>query len=291
MEGMEEEEGSVVDYKRGRMQLYILFLRQRNILHQNNYCFYRLHILDCHCNIPHDRITSGIQFCYRLLHYQRNHILCTTNRAGNLNFLILEVYSRGNCDKSDSLKAFESVVAETVVEDLAVDLAVGLVEEDSVVEGMAVDLAVGLVEEDSVVEGMAVDLAVGLVADLAVGLVEEDLVVEEEDSVVDLAEDSVVDSVAMEVDSADSVVDSAGAYIDISIVRVSLSIPLPSSSILSIFSPRQFPRFDLQLLSLRLISFSPINCSRSRLHTRLFLHSCETYSHRYAFLDRLSIRE
>jgi hypothetical protein len=156
------------------------------------------------------------------------------------------------------------VVAETVVEDLAVDLAVGLVEEDSVVEGMAVDLAVGLVEED--------------------------LVVEEEDSVVDLAEDSVVDSVAMEVDSADSVVDSAGAYIDISIVRVSLSIPPPSSSILSIFSPRQFPRFDLQLLSLRLISFSPINCSRSRLHTRLFLHSCEMYSHRYAFLDRLSIR-
>ena len=273
MEGMEEEEGSVVDYKRGRMQLYILFLRQRNILHQNNYCFYRLHILDCHCNIPHDRITSGIQFCYRLLHYQRNHILCTTNRAGNLNFLILEVYSRGNCDKSDSLKAFESVVAETVVEDLAVDLAVGLV------------------EEDSVVEGMAVDLAVGLVADLAVGLVEEDLVVEEEDSVVDLAEDSVVDSVAMEVDSADSVVDSAGAYIDISIVRVSLSIPPPSSSILSTFSPRQFPRFDLQLLSLQLISFSPINCSRSRLHTRLFLHSCETYSHLYAFLDRLSIRE
>ena len=265
MEGMEEEEGSVVDYKRGRMQLYILFLRQRNILHQNNYCFYRLHILDCHCNIPHDRITSGIQFCYRLLHYQRNHILCTTNRAGNLNFLILEVYSRGNCDKSDSLKAFESVVAETVVEDLAVDLAVGLVEEDSVVEGMAVDLAVGLVEED--------------------------LVVEEEDSVVDLAEDSVVDSVAMEVDSVAMVVDSAGAYIDISIVRVSLSIPLPSSSILSIFSPRQFPRFDLQLLSLRLISFSPINCSRSRLHTRLFLHSCETYSHLYAFLDRLSIRE
>ena len=253
MEGMEEEEGSVVDYKRGRMQLYILFLRQRNILHQNNYCFYRLHILDCHCNIPHDRITSGIQFCYRLLHYQRNHILCTTNRAGNLNFLILEVYSRGNCDKSDSLKAFESVVAETVVE----DLAVGLVEEDSVVEGMAVDLAVGLVEEDLVVE----------------------------------EEDSVVDSVAMEVDSADSVVDSAGAYIDISIVRVSLSIPPPSSSILSIFSPRQFPRFDLQLLSLRLISFSPINCSRSRLHTRLFLHSCETYSHLYAFLDRLSIRE
>ena len=106
-----------------------------------------------------------------------------------------------------------------------------------------------------------------------------------------LEEDSVVDSVAMEVDSADSVVDSAGAYIDISIVRVSLSIPPPSSSILSIFSPRQFPRFDLQLLSLRLISFSPINCSRSRLHTRLFLHSCETYSHRYAFLDRLSIRE
>ena len=158
------------------------------------------------------------------------------------------------------------------------------------VEDLAVDLAVGLVEEDSVVEGMAVDLAVGLVADLAVGLVEEDLVVEEEDSVVDLAEDSVVDSVAMEVDSADSVVDSAGAYIDISIVRVSLSIPPPSSSILSIFSPRQFPRFDLQLLSLRLISFSPINCSRSRLHTRLFLHSCEMYSHRYAFLDRLSIR-
>ena len=28
--------------------------------------------------------------------------------------------SRGKCDKSDSLKAFESVVAETVVEDLAV---------------------------------------------------------------------------------------------------------------------------------------------------------------------------
>ena len=210
-------EAVVVDYKRVCMQLDILFLRQRNILHQSNYCFYRLHILDCHCNIPHDRITSGIQFCYRLLHYQRNHILCTTNRAGNLNFLVLEVYSRGNCDKSDSLKAFESVVAETVVEDLAVDLAVGLVEEDSVV-------------------------------------------------------------------------DSAGAYIDISIVRVSLSIPPPSSSILSIFSPRQFPRFDLQLLSLRLISFSPINCSRSRLHTRLFLHSCEMYSHRYAFLDRLSIR-
>ena len=115
--------------------------------------------------------------------------------------------------------------------------------------------------------------------------------VEEEDSVVDSAVDSVVDSVAMEVDSADSVVDSAAAYIDISTVRVSLSIPPPSSSILSIFSPRQFPRFDLQLLSLRLISFSPINCSRSRLHTRLFLHSCETYSHRYAFLDRLSIRE
>ena len=115
MEGMEEEEEEV-DYKRGRMQLYILFLRQRNILHQSNYCFYRLHILDCHCNIPQDRITSGIQFCYRLLHYQRNHILCTTNRAGNLNFLILEVYSRGNCDKSDSLKAFESVVGEDSVE-------------------------------------------------------------------------------------------------------------------------------------------------------------------------------
>ena len=116
VEGMEEEEGSVVDYKTGRMQLYILFLRQRNILHQSNYCFYRLHILDCHCNIPQDRITSGIQFCYRLLHYQRNHILCTTNAAGNLNFLILEVYSRGNCDKSDSLKAFESVVGEDSVE-------------------------------------------------------------------------------------------------------------------------------------------------------------------------------
>jgi hypothetical protein len=74
----------------------------------------------------------------------------------------------------------------------------------------------------------------GLVEDLAVGLVEED---------------SVVDSVAMEEDSVDSVVDSAAAYIDISTVRVSLSIPPPSSSILSIFSPRQFPRFDLQLLS------------------------------------------
>ena len=155
------------------------------------------------------------------------------------------------------------------MEDLAVDLAV--------------DLAEDSVEEDSVVEDLAVDLAVGLV--------EEDLVVEEEDSVVDLAEDSVVDSVAMEEDSVDSVVDSAAAYIDPVTVRVSLSIPPPSSSIPSTFSPRQFPRFDLQRLSLRLISFSPINCSRSRLRTRLFLHSCETYSHRYAFLDRLSIRE
>ena len=115
--------------------------------------------------------------------------------------------------------------------------------------------------------------------------------VEEEDSVVDLAEDSVVDSVAMEVDLADSVVDSAAAYIDISIVGVSLSIPPPASSILSTFSPRQFPRFDLQLISFQLISFSPINCSRSRLHTRLFLHSCATYSHRRASLDRLLIRE
>ena len=167
-------------------------------------------------------------------------------------------------------------------------------------EDLAVDLAVDSVEEDSVVEDLAVDLAVGLV--------EEDLVVEEEDSVVDLAEDSVVDSVAMEEDSVvdlaedwwtrwrwrrtvDSVVDSAAAYIDPVTVRVSLSIPPPSSSIPSTFSPRQFPRFDLQRLSLRLISFSPINCSRSRLRTRLFLHSCETYSHRYAFLDRLSIRE
>jgi Flp pilus assembly CpaF family ATPase len=175
------------------------------------------------------------------------------------------------------------VEEDSVVEDLAAGLAVDSVEEDSVVEGMVEDLAVGLVEEDSVVEDLAVDLAVGLV--------EVDSVVEEEDSAVDSAVDSVVDSVAMEVDSADSVVDSAAAYIDISTVRVSLSIPPPSSSILSIFSPRQFPRFDLQLLSLRLISFSPINCSRSRLHTRLFLHSCETYSHRYAFLDRLSIRE
>ena len=99
------------------------------------------------------------------------------------------------------------------------------------------------------------------------------------------------DSVAMEVDLADSVVDSAAAYIDISIVGVSLSIPPPASSILSTFSPRQFPRFDLQLISFQLISFSPINCSRSRLHTRLFLHSCATYSHRRASLDRLLIRE
>ena len=183
--------------------------------------------------------------------------------------------------------AEDSVVEDSAEEDLAaglaVDLAVGLVEEDSVAMDLAVDLAVDSVEEDSVVEGMAVDLAVGLV--------EEDSVVEEEDSVVDLAEDSVVDSVAMEEDSVDSVVDSAAAYIDPVTVRVSLSIPPPSSSIPSTFSPRQFPRFDLQRLSLRLISFSPINCSRSRLHTRLFLHSCETYSHRYAFLDRLSIRE
>ena len=142
------------------------------------------------------------------------------------------------------------------------------------------DLAEDSVVEDSVVEDLAVDLAVDLAEDSV-----------EEDSVVDLAEDSVVDSVAMEEDSVDSVVDSAAAYIDPVTVRVSLSIPPPSSSIPSTFSPRQFPRFDLQRLSLRLISFSPINCSRSRLRTRLFLHSCETYSHRYAFLDRLSIRE
>ena len=160
-----------------------------------------------------------------------------------------------------------------MVEDLAVEDSV-VVEKDSVVEDSVV------VEKDSVVEDSVVE-------DLA----EEDLVVEEEDSVVDLAEDSVVDSVAMEEDSVDSVVDSAAAYIDPVTVRVSLSIPPPSSSIPSTFSPRQFPRFDLQRLSLRLISFSPINCSRSRLRTRLFLHSCETYSHRYAFLDRLSIRE
>ena len=37
-----------------------------------------------------------------------------------MNSLILKVSSRGKCDKSDSLKAFESVVAETLVEDLAV---------------------------------------------------------------------------------------------------------------------------------------------------------------------------
>ena len=122
----------------------------------------------------------------------------------------------------------------------------------------------------------------------AAAKVAEDSVVEKE---VVMVVDSAVDSVAMEVDSVDSVVDSAAAYIDPVTVRVSLSIPPPSSSILSIFSPRQFPRFDLQLLSLQLISFSPINCSRSRLHTRLFLHSCETYSRRYAFLDRLSIRD
>ena len=115
MEGMEEKEEVEVDYKRGRMQLYILFLRQRNILHQSNYCFYRLHILDCHCNIPQDRITSGIQFCYRLLHYQRNHILCAMTCAGKLNFLILEVSPLGSCDKNDSLKAFESVAETTVV--------------------------------------------------------------------------------------------------------------------------------------------------------------------------------
>jgi hypothetical protein len=37
------------------------------------------------------------------------------NRAGKLNFLILEVNPLGSCDKTDSLKAFGSV-AETVVE-------------------------------------------------------------------------------------------------------------------------------------------------------------------------------
>jgi hypothetical protein len=50
-EGMVEEMEE--DCKRMYMHLDILFLRQRNILHQSSYCFYTLHILDCHCNIPH----------------------------------------------------------------------------------------------------------------------------------------------------------------------------------------------------------------------------------------------
>ena len=49
----EEAPEEEVDCKRMYMHLDILFLRQRNILHQSSYCFYRLHILDCHCNIPH----------------------------------------------------------------------------------------------------------------------------------------------------------------------------------------------------------------------------------------------
>ena len=42
--------------------------------------------------------------------------------AGKLNFLILEASPRGSCDKSDSLKAFESVVGEDSVEAVVLSL-------------------------------------------------------------------------------------------------------------------------------------------------------------------------
>ena len=41
------------DYKRVCMQLDILFLRQRNILHQSSYCCNSVHVLGFDSNSPH----------------------------------------------------------------------------------------------------------------------------------------------------------------------------------------------------------------------------------------------
>ena len=41
------------DYKRVCMQLDILFLRQRNILHQSSYCCNSVHVLGFDSNNPH----------------------------------------------------------------------------------------------------------------------------------------------------------------------------------------------------------------------------------------------
>ena len=46
-------EAVVVDYKRVCMQLDILFLRQRNILHQSSYCCNSVHVLGFDSNNPH----------------------------------------------------------------------------------------------------------------------------------------------------------------------------------------------------------------------------------------------
>ena len=46
-------EAVVVDYKRVCMQLDILFLRQRNILHQSSYCCNSVHVLGFDSNSPH----------------------------------------------------------------------------------------------------------------------------------------------------------------------------------------------------------------------------------------------
>ena len=55
-------EAVVVDYKRVCMQLDILFLRQRNILHQSSYCCNSVHVLGFDSNNPHCHvcINSGM---------------------------------------------------------------------------------------------------------------------------------------------------------------------------------------------------------------------------------------
>lgn len=55
-------EAVVVDYKRVCMQLDILFLRQRNILHQSSYCCNSVHVLGFDSNNPrcHVCINSGM---------------------------------------------------------------------------------------------------------------------------------------------------------------------------------------------------------------------------------------